>query len=171
MHSRDWAQGEYKYELFPPFLHHYKSCFHSVPRQMDLGSKGRKQPPVNRNCAKRHGCVSFSAQGEAKPSGAGESSLAALIQCSLCGRRPEQSLLDHTLHEPAAWTRHKNLCIFLVLLSLGKKLYKLPSMPDCISSPRRHRSSTSCSQAPSLLAGDIAVAQEGSAGHTAPSWD
>lgn len=66
-HSRDWTQREYKYELFPPFLHHYKSCFHSVPRQMDLGSKGQKQPPVKRSSAKRRGCVSLSAQGKPSP--------------------------------------------------------------------------------------------------------
>lgn len=68
MHSSDWAQGEYKYELFSPFLHHYKSCFHSVLRQMGLDSKGQKQAPVNGNCAVLRGMDVSGLQHRDKPS-------------------------------------------------------------------------------------------------------
>lgn len=67
MYPRDWAQGGYKYELFPPFLHHYKSCFHLVPRQMDLGSKGQKEPPVSRNCGKSMDVAVLQHGGEPSP--------------------------------------------------------------------------------------------------------
>lgn len=125
MYPRDWAQGEFRYELFPPFLHHYKSCFHPGPRQMDLGSEGQTAPSEQELC-KGHGCASFTAQGKPSPAELGNhprspDSVQPLWEGAWANPQ------DHTLgiptsprQEPEAWTQRKKLGILLVPLSREK---------------------------------------------------